>query len=606
MNKKNKKFNRIFSQRSNQSGAAMLIAVIFLIFISLAVIAGLVVPSVREYKVASESISSKKSYFLAESGVEDAYYRILNNKPIASSETINLDSNSTTTSITSNNGKKEIVSLGNVSNYQRKVNLSLTSGVGASFNYGVQVGLGGLDIQGSSGINGNVYANGPITGSTSAYISGTAISANSSPLAVDQTNGTGNPDYNTYFENSMATEDIAQSFKLSTSSPLNQVAFYMKKVGNPNSATIKIVNDVNGSPGSTVYASTNLGMFSVYSYYAWLSFAFDTKPILSANTTYWLVIDASYPGSSGYYVIGASNGGYSNGTGKTGQFSGTWNDTTPSGLDYFFSISLGGITGLIQGSSLSQYNQLSVGTSGSGTAQAHTVNYTEATGLIYCQSGTGNNKSCTTQTDPAYVAFPITDANIITWQSEAQLGGTYDGNYSTPSYGTSTIGPKLINGNLNVTGSHTLYVAGTLWVKGNITVSGSAKIVLDDSYGNNSGVILSNGWLDLEGSGQLNGTGQAGSYLLFVTTSSSSAYKCSTKPDVYGDICVSGAAGSVILNAQNGTIVFTGSASAKEATAYKMVLIGNDSVNYESGLANVNFTSGPSGSWHIGGWKEAQ
>ena len=605
MNKKNKKFNRIFPQKSNQSGAAMLIAVIFLIFISLAVIAGLVVPSVRGYQVASENINSKKSYFLAESGVEDAYYRILNNKPITSSETINLDSNSTTTSIITTNGKKEIISLGNVSNYQRKVDLSLASGTGASFNYGVQTGLGGIDIQGSSGVNGNVYANGPITGSTSAYISGTAISANSSPLTVDQSNGTGSPENNVIFENSMGTEDIAQSFKLSTSNPLNQVSFYMKKVGNPNAATIKIVNDVNGSPGSTVYASTNIGVLVGYSYYSWLTFTFDTKPTLNTNTTYWLVIDASYP-ASGYYVLGASNGGYNNGTGKIGQFGGTWNDTTPSGLDYFFAVYLGGIYGLIDGSSHNQYNQLSIGTSGSGTAQAHTVNYTEATGLIYCQSGTGNNKSCTTQTDPAAIPLPISDANISTWQSEAQLGGTYDGNYSTPSYGTSTLGPKLINGNLNVTGSHTLYVAGTLWVKGNITVSGSAKIVLDDSYGNNSGVILSNGWLDLEGSGQLNGTGQAGSYLLFVTTSSSSAYKCSTKPDVYGDICVSGAAGSVILNAQNGTIVFTGSASAKEATAYRMVLLGNTTVNYESGLANVNFTSGPSGSWHIGGWKETQ
>ena len=427
--------------KNKQGGAAMFIAVIFLIFISLAVIGGLAVPSVREYKVASESISSKKSYFLAESGVEDAYYRILNNKPISNSETINLDSNSTTTAITSSSGKKEIVSLGNVSSYQRKVDLSLVPGVGISFNYGVQAGLGGIDIYGSSGVNGNVYADGPITGSTSAYISGTAISA--------------------------------------------------------------------------------------------------------------------------------------------------------------------GSTGLIQGSSLDQNNQLSVGTSGSGTAQAHTVNYTEATGLIYCQSGTGNNKSCTSQADPTYVAYPITDANITTWKNEAQIGGTYDGDYNTLGYGTTILGPELINGNLNVTGSNTLYVTGTLWVKGNITVSGAAKIVLDNSYGNNSGVIVSDGLLDLEGSGQLNGTGQAGSYILFITTSSDT-FKCNKNLEVYSTICVTGVAGSVILNAQNGVIGFAGSASAKEATAYKMILVGNTTVNYESGLANVNFTSGPSGSWHIGGWKETQ
>ena len=153
-----------------------------------------------------------------------------------------------------------------------------------------------------------------------------------------------------------------------------------------------------------------------------------------------MVVDAG-TSSTKYYTIGASNGGYANGVGKIGQVGGTWNNTT-SGLDYYFSIYLGGVTGLIAGSSGSQWNQLHIGTV-SGTAQAHTVNYTNATGNIYCQSGTGNNKSCTSQTDPTYIAFPISDANIAQWQADALAGGTYNGDYSVGGDG-ATLGPKKL------------------------------------------------------------------------------------------------------------------------------------------------------------------
>ena len=82
-----------FRKFKKNGGAAMLISVVFFLFISLAIIAGLVSPTVREFKNASVNLNSKKSYFLSESGSEDAAYRIINNMTIGSSETITLDSN---------------------------------------------------------------------------------------------------------------------------------------------------------------------------------------------------------------------------------------------------------------------------------------------------------------------------------------------------------------------------------------------------------------------------------------------------------------------------------------------------------------------------------
>jgi len=61
-----KNFN--FKKIKRNGGAAMLISVVFFLFISLAIISGLVSPTVRELKNATVNLNSKKSYFLAESG----------------------------------------------------------------------------------------------------------------------------------------------------------------------------------------------------------------------------------------------------------------------------------------------------------------------------------------------------------------------------------------------------------------------------------------------------------------------------------------------------------------------------------------------------------
>lgn len=585
-------------------GAAMIILVLFFVFISSTIIIGIVVPTVREYKIATDNFQSKQTYFLAESGVEDVLYRLKNSKQSNVTETLVLGDSQATTTITDiGGGQKQISTIGDTNSHQRKIDVILTTATGVSFSYGVQTGQGGIELKGSAGIRGNVYANGPIIGSTSSYITGTAISANSPAVASDQNNGVGTPTNNIVFGNATATQDIAQAFKVATSSPLNKIQLYIKKTGSPSNATVKIMNDVSGNIGTSVLASGTLSASTVTTSYGWIDVAFTTNPLLGVGTTYWLVVDAS-TSSTKYYTIGGTTGNvYTNGASKIGQLGGTWNTTNSNVIDYYFNLYLGGFTGLIKGSSESQWNQLSVGTSGTGSAQAHTVNYTEATGLIYCQTGTGNNKSCTIQPDPVYIDYPVSDSNIDDWKNEASAGGVITGNYDVSGSNTAHLGPKKITGNLTVGGSGILYVTGTLYVQGNVIVSGSGKIVLDSTYGHSSGVLVADGYLDLAGSAQLNGSGQSGSYILFVTTTSLTPLSCE---DNFSTICISGSAGSVVLNAQKGTIVFTGSASAKEATANKMVLSGSAVVNYESGLVNMNFNSGPSGTWNVNSWQEVE
>src|SRR3989338_5118993 len=389
---------------NNQSGAAMLISVIFFLFISLAIISGLVSPTVREFKNANVNLSSKKSYFLAESGSEDALYRILKNMAISASESLTLDSNSAT-------------------------------------------------------INGNVYVNGNITGSNSAKITGTAIAADRTAEIVDQINDTGTPTNTIQFGITASTQDAAQSFITASSDVITQISVYIKKVGSPSNATVRITADSSGKPATSSLATGTLSASSVTTSYGWVNIVLSPNVTLSTSTTYWLVIDAGV-NASNYYIWGANNAQYAGGLGKLGQYgTTTWNNTSPSGLDAFFKAYLGGVNSTISG--------MSIGQSGVGNASAHIVNDSTIAGSLYCQTGSGNNKSCdTSQTDPAPLNFPISDSQVQSWKDDAVAGGTQSGDINLSDSETLTIGPKKVVGNLYVSNSGILTISGTLWVTG--------------------------------------------------------------------------------------------------------------------------------------------
>lgn len=565
-------------------GAAMITLVFFFVFISLTILIGVITPVVREFRIASENFDSQKTYFTAESGVEDVMYRIKNNMNVGSSENLIIDDSSTTTTITDvSSNQKEIVSLGDTNSIQRKIKTTVTTGVGTSFSYGILTGEGGFDMNNGSKIIGSVYSNGPITGSGS--ITGSATSANSPSLVSDQSNGSGIPAYDVTFGNTNGTQDFTQSFQVGTTGAVNKVQFYLKKVGNPSNITVYITSDSSGSPSNTILTSATLSAASVSTNYGWIDVPFSSNPQLSSSLTYWLVLDAS-TSSSNYYKIGANNNGYVNGIGKIGQYNGTWNNTSPSGLDCYFNLYLGGLMGLIDG--------INVGTGSIGNAYAHTVNNADIAGINYCQTGIGNNKSCnTTREDPVQVAMPISEQNILDWKDAAESGGVISGDYIVPS--SMTLGPKKITGDLTLTNGKTLTLDGVIWVQGNLLSDNNSIIKLSSSYGSSSGMIIVDGTITINNNATFTGSGTMGSFIFVLSTSSSSSA-----------ITLSNNAGAVSLYAANGTINVSNNGAAKSLTGYYIHLGNNAVITYDSGLANTNFVSGPSGSWNISSWKESE
>lgn len=576
-------------KNKNESGAAMMISILFFIVISGVVLIGLTGPSAREFALATNSLTSKQSYFLAESGGEDAFYRLKNSMTLPSSVTLVLGSSSTVTTITNlGGGQKQIKGTATVGTNSRIMDMNVTAGTGISFNYGMQIGSSGLTMSNSARIVGNVYVNGDITGYNSASISGTAVAANKNSQTVNQSNGSGTPSNSITFANGSTTQDSAQSFTPSSTNDITQIGVYIKKVGTPSDLSVYITADSGGKPDTTALATGTMLASTVTTSYGWNTVVFSTTASLTSGTTYWLVLDGT-ANSSNYYILGASTSAYSGGLAKTGTYGSTsWNNTSPSGLDAYFKTYLGYTNVTISG--------MTIGTAGTGDAWAHTVSGSTIAGSLYCQTGSGNNKACnTSRADPAPLDFPVSEAQISDWQDAAVTGGTYSGNYSLSGSSTATLGPTKITGNLTLSNSAILTVSGTLWVTGNLSLSNTSRIRLSSSYGSQSGVIIVDGTISTSNSADFAGSGTTGSYLMLLTTSSASPA-----------INIANSAGTVILYAPYGIIQFSNSATVKEAVGKGVTMANTATLTYDSGLANINFTSGPGGTYNVNSWNESQ
>ncbi len=147
----------------------MLVTTIFFLATSLNVVVGLVPQATTKFNIANNSIQSKQSFLLAESGSEDAYYRIKNNKNTTSLTIPTLNNGTVTTTIDESGATKTISTIGNVSSKERKARLITKAGDNSAtkLDNGIHIGAGGLFIDQYAVVTGNVYSNGPVTGGSS-------------------------------------------------------------------------------------------------------------------------------------------------------------------------------------------------------------------------------------------------------------------------------------------------------------------------------------------------------------------------------------------------------------------------------------------------------
>jgi hypothetical protein len=212
--------------------------------------------------------------------------------------------------------------------------------------------------------------------------------------------------------------------------------------------------------------------------------------------------------------------------------------------------------------------------------------------------------------DQDTTSLPITDAQINQWESDAASGGTVTctgGKYLIDS--NTTIGPKKIPCDLEISSNPTVTISGALWVVGDITFINQPVIRVNPAYSdvtipiiaseagnldNGSRISLNNN-TDFQGSG-------TNSYVLLISRNTSA----SNSGAVDAISMANSVTGEVILYAPHGSVTMNNSVDLREVTAYKLILRNSAQVIYKSGLANVLFSSGPSGGFTVIDWRDIE
>jgi len=573
-------------------GQVALASAVFLFFISLAILSGLVSVASREVRNARVNLDAKRSYFVAEAGTEDVIYRIRRGKPVSGVETYTLGGAQATVTITDVTDGKDIVTTGIAAGAVRRISTSVREGTsGVGFLYGIQVSDGGLSMSNNARVNGSVYSNGNIVGSSGTVITGDAVVAGgiaSSPTVEWPTHNADEA-----FATAATNRDVAQSFTATASGATARIAVYLGKTGAPSAdLTLRLTADNGGKPATSDLASATIARATVGATPSWINIAFSSAPNLTSGTKYWIVLDYGTNNATNYWNwrkdatdAYAGNAGYTTSNWSSG--SATW---AAVGGDLAFRVWIGGTSTKIE--------SMTIGNSSTGTGRANLF-----------VSSTVHGSSCPNAyciiDNPAREELPISDGLIQDWRDTAETkGGTCvppqcdaSGNLILTNGASASIGPIKIPGNLTVDNNAILTVTGVIWVVGEVQLSNNCIVRLSSGYGTLSGMIVSDGEIDISNNCVFQGSGQAGSHIMLLSA------KNAPTDEV---IDVSNGSVGVIYYAAHGLIHLSNNAAAKEATGYGITMDNNAVITYETGLGSTLFSTGPSGGWSIQSWQEIE
>jgi len=577
-----------FCFSSTKNGQAVLFAlfIAFLVFVVAAV--GFSVLVVTRSKIAREAGEAERAFTVAESGLEDAILRVRNLMQLSPNYTLSVGTDGTAdVSVVSSGSLRTITSLGTVGSVSRRVEaqVRISTEATVAFNYGVQVGDGGLEMGNNAIVDGSVFSNGNIIGGNGAEILGSAIVAggiNDAPSVEWAAN-----DADQYFATVSGNRDIAQSFTATSSDIVSRVAVYLGKIGNPSaSITLRLTEDNGDKPKNSSLADTTIDASTVGNTPSWINISFATPPSVTSGTKYWVVLDYQQSSGTDYWNWRKdASDGYLNHTGK---YTGNWSSGSASwtnvGGDLAFRVWIGGVPTRIDTMIIND-----------GQANSY-INTT-------AQGSACPNENCPIA-NPSRQELPISEGLIQDWRNIAALGGTCapptcssSGDFSLSNGSTVSLGPLYVPGSFALSNGSELIVTGTIWVAGPITFDNNAIVRLDSEYGRYSGVILGDDVAQITNNVEFYGSGDPASFPMVL----------SAKNDPFGTVInVDNNAQGVIYYANNGFIEFANGATAREATAYGIIMNNNAVIVYDAGLADARFSSGPSAGWQALSWREVE
>lgn len=598
--------------RGNTLVMAMILVAVVLVLVVL-----LFDTSEQNLRTTAQRINTQSATRLAEAGVEKAIW-CLNTGSCPGGSGYTGESNTAlgegtfTTIVTCCSSTRTVTATGSVnslngpSTQQVTVKLTMTT-TNVAFQYGVQTGVGGVKLENNAHINGNLFSSGSVEGDNNSYITDDVILTVSNPLTDVTSSPSVSPLQLKNFGEAGSTTYVVQSFRPATTDRLYSVDLKIAKHNAPTSnVTLYVYDDNAGAPGANLSGSGQALTVSVPNdspagwENGWTNQIYAPTTTLVAGNTYWLVLKVSATNSTKYWVLPRGvDTAYADGTAKSGSALTSMSPACTGGCDLAFRINVGGVPPTLKIPRVD------------GNGYARTIESTTLGKKAYYQNLIGSVKAnagaetCTTSSngpfcfgssaDQTPVNFPISDAEIAQMEGQAANGGTT--NCPTGCTLTSgTIGPKKYVGNVTIEGNVTL--DGTVWVVGNLTVTNNAIVSLSAGYGNTSGVIVaddpdareSKGLIVFSNNGNLRGNANPGTYIMTVSMNADAAFTA-TAIDVSNNLTAG------VLYAPYGKIHISNNAQLKEVTAQRLHLDNNASVQYETGLANVIFSSGPGGAW---------
>jgi len=642
---------KIFKKKN---GYVMLLTAVIFMLISSIVVFGLATPIVKQILLSRDIWGAKQGYYYAEAGTEDLLYRIsdaIYGPNVGSQETTIFDASTVaTTTISTTTNSETLQSVINSNGYEKHIQVNLKTSAGGthiSIPYAMQAGNLGItlgDMNGNGGYHsnvfgGDVYSNDDINISGGFdVVNGSVTVANPSALFVEQKNDIpSTPTASTTFGNTSAFPDFAQSFQVSTTSPLTVVSVYVKATSTPTAFTVKIVKNYHNvnydSPSATstdLVGTASSLIPSVTTSYQWVDAIFSPGLKLVPGNTYWIVLDYAY-NSSKYYFVGVSSldNAYASGTAKIGNLStgSSWGNSL--GIDGYFRITQGDYYGKISGTS-------NLSNTATTTVYAHSVSNVTVTGSLKCQVGLSNSKACdTSNPDPSPISYPISNAQIQKWEADATAGGVINGDYNPPI--GSTLGPVKINGNLLFqpygSGLQPFFLTGTVYVTGSVIIAGLynpqmpqihtiAGMLMSPLFGSNTGVVIADGNIQVPSAVDAGGfagpfsgwSGAPNAFLLLISTNNSTSTVPNTKLPAIGGNYDGSYGTSTIVFAPNGMIYNFPCGNVCGPAGTAQIGLGiydahQTNIYYNPNIMNLNVisnvaSSSSSGNYQVSDWKE--
>lgn len=597
----------------SERGGALLISILFFFSISIAILLSATTSVITELKTYRALAHSKSAFVAAEAGIEDGLYRIEQGMSISSTETYVLNAATATLDYTDISDTEQLYhTVGIASGRTRKLTARSTKIIDGALQYGAQVGEGGIVlrngalIDGTGLIKGRVYSNGQIDGEPGVTITGDVtvasgivadITASSTACAADEEVGRTDPFI-----------DYAQSFIASTTDQMPKISLYVKRVNNPNTTNIRIVeDDGSGSPKTTAVATEPFQYSSAATTYGWVDVEFASPPTLTGGERYWIILEASQSNSKYWYWCRDASGTYAQGSSKYKQDwssgSGSW---TAIAGDMNFRVYYGGGKSLLDEVTIS------------GTTKADTIMNSQIGVDAYYQVITGSTVTGTSfpgSPTPPPIPLPYSPAQIGLWKADGAAGGTITGNCgSTGTAGCNnavvTMGPRKIDGDLILNNNEDWTIAGTLWVTGNVDLSNNSVLRCHSGYGASSCIIIADGWIEIGNNVVLTGSGTSGSFLMLLTTVTGCTGPGSTNPSCANNesaIRVSNNGQGALFYSTDGQIFLSNNVIVTAIVGYKLELSNLAQIIYDDLVTQIHFAptaTSSEGAWSVDEWRE--